>query len=946
MPAEHAPSYVPQAELLLGTPAFYDDERENQLHDRDNPMTFTAETAGMRGLLYVRMLRRLVEAVKEPSYPDNPSRTIARIGGRHREEISVAARELSVINAAERALYEQEDIFLEGLRNHQQPYMRDIVDFMNIAPQKIATILDDELIETYIRGALVEAPTGLGKTVLIARALVAMGVGQPIENIEKDQSRVRALIVVPTITILQQMTGALGDNTLGQFAPGINIGGYYSRSKNKNADAVVITIEQFVNHFKNGQFLGERFDVLIIDEAHNALQPLFQRAILEHWQSGPIIGFTATPQYSETRDVRNLLPHRIYHGDLLDFLDIMEDNEEAEAILNAAQLFEIRADHDHYLDIAAMEQYEGLTQRDIDQMVLREATAEFLQVAVDEGRRGMVFCEQGGHEPMGHALRMAERLGMLKKPDGSLVRVAVAGYINDRLPDDDPNSNAGIRRRYQNGELDFIVTVEWGREGLNEDIDVVVAAGKITSRLKFWQIIGRGTRLSTRFPVTMYAHIFTPTDDLLALSLFGLFGFETIEQGAMLGVDEDEDEDDEATDSSTADAPQSDTDTPPPAAPAQSGPRPSPASDTDGESGPQTPPAPTPTRTTPRPSPKKQRHAGTPVSAFPLRIQMLLNTIHTKTVGEALFQENAPKIVPENYKQFLHIMDNVPGPPVTIRKYLREEMGFACIGRYEAARRFVFYFEPAAEEYLNQFRGAVARIDLQREFGGGKLMDVTVVEEMADQAGVTPVTWFYRDGKRIPHYKKADAVKIRKVFANIPPAQPTDYSRVKLAAEAKLPNDRDILPRLTNAEKAKKVLKRTTTADGKIRVLDHWTQEDALPIIERFENMREADGGIPAYLVPRELAVRHVKTSKETLENFADSMGHPVEIVRIARGGRPPRCVSWAALKAAEEHFGVRHNNFTIDYTRLPQTFADTRDLAKKAYALIILEKIATLPKK
>lgn len=894
---ERAPGYIPEAQLLLGTRAFYDDERQKQLHE--GKLYFTPESAGMRGLLYVRTLRLMAEASQEGRFDFNAPDARLQLGKfalEHLPQAGDIARQLAVINTAEHMLAEREKAFFAGLREHQKPYMHDIVKFMNTVPQQVVYSPEpDVYATTTLRGALVEAPTGLGKTVLMARALVAAGVGRPIEAIEHDQKPVRALLIVPSQTIVEQLTGKVGDDTLRRFAPGIHVGGFYQHERDHTADAVVITIDKFIEDFRNGMLHGETFDICIIDEAHRATQPRFQKTLIEHWGDKPVIGFTATPEYHRTKDARLFLPHRIFHGDILDYTQNTDD------VLNAAQLFEIRVDHDKYLGERIMDDVEGLSPQSIDQLVIREATADFLEPMIKEGRRGIIFCEQGGGEPSGYAIKMAERLSTIKKPDGSYVNCAVAGTINNGKNPRNPNSNQGIRRRYATGEIDFIVTVDWGREGLNEDVDIVITAGNVTSQVKFLQEIGRGTRLSSRFPVTVYGHLFVPTMKRNALSLFGLFGFETIEQGVVLGAQ--------------------------------------------------------------RRKPRRAKNSGSDRSMgrlfdFPPIIVDLIKSIEAKSVGEALFHPESTLALPKDFLKFEDIMRDVPGPPITIRKYLRDTLGFRSIGRYEPSdngRDFVFYFEPDTKKHLDKYRGAVARVELQRELGG---IDVTIVDEMADKVKATPFDWFYKDGKFIVHYSLEHSNLIRAEHHKTPDADPTDYNRPRLAAMLGISNSA-LASRLLPEEWLLAKPKRTKTKTGKIRILDHWESLDAARIIARFDEQNEINSG-PAYLVPYDLAARYVNIDKARLIKFADDYGEPTEIVRIARSGRPPRCVTWEVMQAAQDEYGVRNINtdaldprhlslgvtsLTIDYSRLPNGRND-KDQSKALYAAEVVAMLRALPSK
>jgi superfamily II DNA or RNA helicase len=880
------PQFIAQAEALVGTNAYYDAAREREL--RDGGISFTPETTGLRGLLYVSALRFLVPANRDmrtrldaPQRAFYPSR-LAALAAENATEISDIARRLAVINTAEHTLHEQEASFIGGLRPHLHPYLHDVIDFIGMRPSKITVTppgSNGDPYETYIQGATVEAPTGTGKTVLMARTAVALGVGRPIENIENDQRRVRALIIVPSQTIVEQMIGKVGDDTFRRFAPGIKVGGYYEHQKDDEADTVVITIEQFTKNFRNGSLNGQRFDVCMVDEAHHATQPVFQKILLEHWLGGPIIGFTATPQYYPGKDVRDLLPVRIFHGDMLDFIQSEED------IVNAAQLFMVRVAHDRYLTREVLAEFEGMSETDIDQFVIREATADFLMPLLAEGRRGLVFCAQAGGAPSHYAMLMAKRLAAITLPDDSHPRTATAGTLN-RIKSRHGLSNQDIRNQYRNNELDIITAVEWGREGLNEDIDFVVTTGDTSSALKYLQMIGRGTRLSSRFPITIYSQIYVPAKYRYLLSLFGVLGFEKVEQGKIIGKKPDGDDKHEHSRST----------------------------------------------------------GGMPISAFPPRIYSLLGSIQNKTVGEALLHPDLFTVVPENFIEYEAAIADVPGPPETIKRHLRDKLGFKCIGRYErlaeGGRKFVFYFEEAVQAYLNERRGLVARVDLQRRFGG---VDVGIVEAHALECNATPIDWFYYTGIYIPHYKPTDAANIENDFHKTPPADPTDFNRPKLAAAAGI-SENFLANYLTGDEISQTKPKRTKTANGKIRILQHWTAEQAVPIIERLKEMTENEG-IPKYLVPMQLAKRHIKSQYPNLLTFAESIGEPSELVRIARSGRPPRVVTWRVLQSAEQEFGVRHSDFTIDYSRLPLDRTD-KDPAKLAYAQKILEKLAGLPEK
>jgi superfamily II DNA or RNA helicase len=879
--------HIPKIESLLNT--------ELDITDHDGA-SFSSEMLSMSGLLYIRALRIIAEKLRSRDIDETrdsilrPSK-LQKLGREQAEKTDAIARQFAIIKNAKKIAQRHEKSFFDGARKHQDPYLRDLISFANIPPAKV--VLDDlnaEPYETYIRGATIEAPTGSGKTFYIAKTLVGFGVGTEIEDLQHHSDpRIRALIIEPSQTLVEELTGKIGNNALSNFAPNINFGAYYQHEKNDDADAVVITIEQFIEAFRDGKLNGQTFDIAIIDEGHHLTEPTFKKAFFEHWKDGPALGFTATPKYFPGKDVRDLLPHHIFHGDITDYI-------ETGGILNAAQLFSVRVTYDKYPITNDLPERVRIRPQEAKQRVLREASAEFLEPFIAEGRRGIIFCEQSDNHapPAENARNLAARLSGLTRPDGTSIRTAVAGSINNGKGPNNPDSNPGIRRRYAAGEIDFIVTSEWGREGLNEDIDIVLCVGTITSLLKFSQQIGRGTRLSSKFPITVYGHIFTPATRPTARSLFSVFGLEEIEQGIVIGHQDD-------------------------------------------------------VRKTLRDGDVIDLQSATPRSTvsleqFPERIRALLESINAATVGEALFDSEVYTPIPKGYVNFDEIIQDVPGSKLIIRKYLRDTLGYACVGRFtnsfdqvdlpEQGREFVYYFEPRAAEYLAEYKNVVARVELQREFGN---VDVSIVDAIADACDIKPRKWFYYDGRFIPHYKEHEAKRIREKFHATPPAAETDYSRVRLASALNV-RRQGLIMRLLPHEIAKIVSRRTTTENGKTRVLDHWQEKDALEIIARFKEMEESQGP-PLYFVPRELAVRYVPMRKGNLTTFSNDTG---VYVRSTNVGRPPLCFYWNVLARAAQEYGVRPGVPKIDFKRLPAGPED-KNPERLAYARETINMLQTL---
>lgn len=127
------------------------------------------------------------------------------------------------------------------------------------------------------RGVIV-LPTGAGKTLV---GLLAMGWAQ------RD-----ALIMVPTLDLMQQwyalLRAAFPDQEIGLIG-----GGYHEPQP--------LTIATYDSAARHIERLGDRFGLLIFDEAHH-LPSEFYRSIAEFSLAPYRLGLTATPERSDGRD--------------------------------------------------------------------------------------------------------------------------------------------------------------------------------------------------------------------------------------------------------------------------------------------------------------------------------------------------------------------------------------------------------------------------------------------------------------------------------------------------------------------------------------------------------------------------------------------------------------------------------------------------------------------
>ncbi len=145
-------------------------------------------------------------------------------------------------------------------------------------------------------------PTGAGKTIIAIKAII-----------ETDSS---ALIVVPTLNLMEQWFESIkriykDKNLVGMFG-----GGY--------EDIKMITITTYDSAYLKSSFLGNKFKLIIFDEAHHLASEKYS-SIGEHFISPYRLGLTATIEREDGRHTMlfDLIGNIIYEKD---FYELAERN--------------------------------------------------------------------------------------------------------------------------------------------------------------------------------------------------------------------------------------------------------------------------------------------------------------------------------------------------------------------------------------------------------------------------------------------------------------------------------------------------------------------------------------------------------------------------------------------------------------------------------------------
>ncbi|MEM6456876.1 MAG: DEAD/DEAH box helicase family protein [Acidobacteriota bacterium] len=142
------------------------------------------------------------------------------------------------------------------------------------------------------RGVIV-LPTGAGKT-WVAQMIIA--------RLQRS-----ALVVTPTLDLMQQWFGALGTNF--ELPIGLLGGGYH--------DIQPLTVTTYDSAYLHMERLGDRFGLLIFDEVHHLPSPAYGAAA--EMAIAPFrLGLTATPEREDGAEVRldGLVGPEVYRRDI------------------------------------------------------------------------------------------------------------------------------------------------------------------------------------------------------------------------------------------------------------------------------------------------------------------------------------------------------------------------------------------------------------------------------------------------------------------------------------------------------------------------------------------------------------------------------------------------------------------------------------------------------
>lgn len=350
------------------------------------------------------------------------------------------------------------------------------------------------------RSALVQLPTGCGKTIVFAelvRSFERRGLG-------------RAMVLAHTRELIDQAADKIGVVT--GYRPEIEMADQYSTEHGiwRKNHCVVSSI-QTQSRGRMERFDPGHFGLLVIDEAHRAVSPTYRQAI-EYYTQNPelkVLHVTATPDRLDGVGLGSVVDKVAYQYEIR---DAIEDGW----LVPIRQRIVRSGD----IDYSGVRTSKGdFTAADLQRVMVEEKPLHAIAhptFKLAEKRKTLVFA--AGVE---HAQKLAEILNRH--------RPGCADYVHGKQHKDDRKE---ILKKYSEGGIQFLCNAQVLIEGYDEpSIEMVVVARATQSRARYTQMLGRGTRalagVVDRFDTAderRAAIEFSPKPNLLVLDFAGNAG--------------------------------------------------------------------------------------------------------------------------------------------------------------------------------------------------------------------------------------------------------------------------------------------------------------------------------------------------------------------------------------------------------------------------------------
>lgn len=271
-------------------------------------------------------------------------------------------------------------------------------------------------------------PTGVGKTVLFTEFSEAIN----------QQEILQTMIVVPTQVLVDQT-----EKRFKQFAPELDVGKLYTYAHDITKPITITTYASLVRHIANGTLDPTLTKLLVLDEVHRSLSRKRIQAVAQ-FTDAIKLGFTATPMYSEERQVANLLNTEIHR------MSIKEAVEEDLLSPFSAIIAQTEVDLTD-ISVKSNGDYDDKELEEAINIESRNQAALDLYLELFQGQTAVAYCISVKH---------AQNLARIFHENG-VPAAYVSGY-------QDKKEQAEILRRYHEGEIKVLCNADLLIEGFDE----------------------------------------------------------------------------------------------------------------------------------------------------------------------------------------------------------------------------------------------------------------------------------------------------------------------------------------------------------------------------------------------------------------------------------------------------------------------------------------------
>ena len=362
--------------------------------------------------------------------------------------------------------------------------------------------------EKKIRKFLLVMATGTGKTRTAISIVDVLSRAHYVSNV---------LFLADRIQLVEQAYDAFREN-----CPDVtvcNLLDAKDKAENKGARIVFSTYPTILNAIDteknkdgNRTFTPAHFDLIIIDEAHRSIFKKY-RAIFEYFDAY-LVGLTATPRRDvdkstfEFFELQDDVPTDVYEyetavdaGFLVPYHAIEKTSTFLDEGINKDNLSEEDLEKVRRQEEESEEPFEEIPPKAINEYVFNEDTTR--QVLEDLMTKGI---KTGGGDKLGKTIIFAYNKNHAQHIVDTFDKFwpQYKGKMCQRIVCDDSKVKSTIKEfKKSDSQLQIAVSVDMLDTGVDiPEVVNLVFYKKIRSKIKFWQMIGRGTRLAPNLVCT------------------------------------------------------------------------------------------------------------------------------------------------------------------------------------------------------------------------------------------------------------------------------------------------------------------------------------------------------------------------------------------------------------------------------------------------------------